>query len=149
MAGDQKWSRDLGKMTIYNYFGEGCSPVVHGDSVVLNWDHQGGSFIIVVDAKTGETTWKVDRDEYTSWATPLVVDYKGRTQVIVNGTNRVRSFDLHTGDVIWQTDLPAAGTSVPVSYEVDGEQYIFMPAGGHSMFGTTMGDSVMAYRLKR
>lgn len=102
MAGNQKWSRDLGKMTIYNYFGEGCSPVIHGDSVVLNWDHQGGSFITVLDAKTGETKWKVDRDENTSWATPLVVDHKGRTQVIVNGTNRVRSYDLNTGEVIWQ-----------------------------------------------
>ena len=36
LAGNQKWSRDLGKMMIFNYFGEGCSPVVHGDSVVVN-----------------------------------------------------------------------------------------------------------------
>ena len=102
LAGNQKWSRDLGKMTIFNYFGEGCSPVVHGDSLVVNWDHQGGSFITVLDAKTGETKWKVDRDENSSWATPLVVEHNGRTQVIVNGTKRVRSYDLKTGDVIWE-----------------------------------------------
>jgi outer membrane protein assembly factor BamB len=102
MAGNQKWTRDLGKMMIYNTFGEGSSPVAHGDSVVLNWDHQGGSFITLLDARTGETKWKVDRDENTSWATPLVVDHAGRTQVIVNGTKRVRSYDLKTGDVIWE-----------------------------------------------
>lgn len=102
MAGNQKWTRDLGKMMIYNTFGEGSSPVAHGDSVVLNWDHQGGSFITLLDARTGETKWKVDRDENTSWATPLVVDHGGRTQVIVNGTKRVRSYDLKTGDLIWE-----------------------------------------------
>lgn len=102
MEGNQKWSRDLGRMTIFNTFGEGCSPVVRGDSVIVNWDHQDGSFIAALDAKTGETIWKVDRDEHTSWATPLVVEHNGRTQVIVNGTNRVRSYDLTTGEAIWE-----------------------------------------------
>jgi outer membrane protein assembly factor BamB len=102
LAGNQKWSRDLGKMMIYNTFGEGSSPVAHGDSVVVNWDHQGGSFITLLDAKTGETKWKVERDENTSWATPLVVDHNGRTQIIVNGTKRVRSYDLNTGELIWE-----------------------------------------------
>ena len=102
MQGNQKWSRDLGKMTIYNSFGEGCSPVVSGDSVVINWDHQGGSFIMVVDAKTGETKWKQDRDENTTWATPLVVEFEGRKQVIAHGSKRVRSYDLATGEMIWE-----------------------------------------------
>ncbi len=102
LEGNQQWSRDLGKMMIYNFFGEGSSPVVHGDSVIFNWDHQGGSFITSLDAKTGETKWKVDRDENTSWATPLLVEHNGRTQVIVNGTKRVRSYDLKTGEVIWE-----------------------------------------------
>jgi len=102
LAGKQKWSRDLGKMLVYNYFGEGSSPVIHGDSLVVNWDHQGGSFITVLDAGTGETRWKVDREENSSWATPLVVDHAGRTQVIVSGTKRVRSYDLKSGEVIWE-----------------------------------------------
>lgn len=60
-----------------------------------------------------------------------------------------RAFDLNTGDILWETDLPAAGMAVPVTYEVDGEQYVVLPAGGHSMYGSTMGDSVMAYKLRR
>ncbi len=102
LAGNQKWTRDLGKMDIFNYFGEGTSPVVHGDALVVNWDHQSGSYITVLDALTGSTRWKVDRDENSSWATPLLVDHNGRTQVIVSGTNRVRSYDLKTGEVIWE-----------------------------------------------
>lgn len=61
----------------------------------------------------------------------------------------LKAFDLHTGKLLWQGDLPAAGTSVPVSYEADGQQFIVIPAGGHSMYNSTMGDSVMAFKLKR
>lgn len=61
----------------------------------------------------------------------------------------LKAFDLHTGKLLWQGDLPAAGTSVPVSYEADGQQYVVIPAGGHSMYNSTMGDSVMAFRLKK
>jgi len=62
--------------------------------------------------------------------------------------DKFRAFDLHTGKVLWQADLPAAGTGVPVTYEVNGEQYVVIPAGGHSMYGSTMGDSVVAYKVK-
>jgi len=63
--------------------------------------------------------------------------------------NKLRAFDLHTGKVLWSTDLPAAGTAIPVSYEAGGEQYLFIPAGGHTMYGSTLGDSVVAYKLRR
>ncbi|WP_428312720.1 pyrroloquinoline quinone-dependent dehydrogenase [Hydrocarboniphaga sp.] len=61
----------------------------------------------------------------------------------------MRAFDLKTGKVLWKTDLPAAGTAVPVSYEAGGNQYVVIAAGGHSMYGSTLGDSVVAYKLKR
>jgi outer membrane protein assembly factor BamB len=88
-------------MWTFNVFGEGASPVVHGDAVIVNWDHQSGSFLVCLDAVTGKTRWKVDREENTTWATPLLVDVNGLTQVIVHGSNRVRSYDLKTGDLIW------------------------------------------------
>lgn len=61
----------------------------------------------------------------------------------------LKAFDLHTGKLLWEGNLPAAGTAVPVTYEVEGQQYVVIPAGGHSMYNSTMGDSVMAFRLKR
>lgn len=60
-----------------------------------------------------------------------------------------RAFDLKTGEVLWEAELPAAGMAVPVTYEVDGEQYVVIAAGGHTMYASSMGDSVMAYKLKR
>ncbi|MCB9875218.1 MAG: PQQ-like beta-propeller repeat protein [Planctomycetaceae bacterium] len=102
LDGQLQWTRDLGDMRTRYGWGEATSPVVHSGSVVINWDHEDQSFIEVLDAATGKTKWRVDRDEPTSWATPLIVEYANRTQVIANGTNRVRSYDLATGAVIWE-----------------------------------------------
>ena len=62
--------------------------------------------------------------------------------------NKLRAFDLKTGKTLWKTELPAPGASVPVSYEVNGEQYIVIPAGGHSLFSPDHSDAVLAYKLK-
>jgi outer membrane protein assembly factor BamB len=102
LKGKLQWQRDLGLMQTRLGWGEGTSPVLHGDALIVNWDHEAGSFIACLDAKTGKTRWKVDRDEVTSWATPLVVEHKGRTQVIVMGTKRVRGYDLANGKLLWQ-----------------------------------------------
>jgi len=96
------WEADLGDMQTKHGHGEGSSPVLHGDTLVVNWDHEGQSFLVALDKKTGEERWKVPRDEATSWATPIVVDVDGAAQVVVSGTPRLRGYDLATGEVIWE-----------------------------------------------
>ena len=102
LDGKLQWKRDLGDMYTRFGWGEGASPAVHGGTVVINWDEEDGSFVTALDAATGEPRWKKDRDEATSWATPLIVEHAGKAQVVVNGTNRVRSYDLATGELIWE-----------------------------------------------
>lgn len=63
--------------------------------------------------------------------------------------NQLRAFDLKTGRVLWQSELPAAGTAVPVTYEAGGEQYVVIAAGGHTMYRSKTSDAVVAYKLKR
>jgi outer membrane protein assembly factor BamB len=102
MDGNPQWNRSFGKMRTAASFGEGSSPALHGDTLVVPWDHEGDSFIVALDAKTGKDKWKVDRDERTTWSTPFIVEYDGRTQVVTNGAKRVRSYDLATGELIWE-----------------------------------------------
>lgn len=102
LDGNQIWKRDFGLMHTRLGWGEAASPALHGDALVVPWDQEEGSFIICLDAKTGKDRWKVERNEPTSWATPLIVEHKGKVQVIVNGHNKVRSYDLVTGKVIWE-----------------------------------------------
>lgn len=102
MNGKLLWEKDFGDMQTRAGFGEGSSPVLHGDNLVVNWDHEGDSFIVALDAATGQQRWRKDRDEVTSWATPLVIEVGGRKQVIVPATKRIRAYDLVTGDTIWE-----------------------------------------------
>jgi quinoprotein glucose dehydrogenase len=62
--------------------------------------------------------------------------------------DKLRAFDLRSGKTLWKIELPAAGMATPMTYEANGEQYVVITAGGHSMYGSTMGDSVVAYKLK-
>jgi outer membrane protein assembly factor BamB len=102
LDGDLKWSKDLGQMNTVMGFGEGGSLAVAGDAVVAVRDHEGDSSVVVLNKKTGEILWKKQRDEPTSWATPLPVEVNGKVQVVTSATNLIRSYDPQTGDIIWQ-----------------------------------------------
>jgi outer membrane protein assembly factor BamB len=102
LDGEVKWEKQFGQMQTLHGHGEGSSPVLHGDTLVVNWDHEGRSFVVALDKRTGEQRWKADRDEATSWATPIVVEHGGRTQVVISATNRIRGYDLATGEVLWE-----------------------------------------------
>jgi outer membrane protein assembly factor BamB len=133
LDGNVKWKKDLGDMTIKIGFGEGISPVLHGDSVVVNWDHEAGSFIVCLDAKTGEERWRQARDETTTWTTPLVVEHAGAAQVVVNGTKRVRSYDLATGKLIWECGGQTMNAiSMPIAR--DGVVYVMTGFRGNAVY---------------
>jgi len=100
--GNILWERDLGRMEKVMSFGEGSSPVVYGDRLIVLRDHQGESNLMVLDKASGQTIWEVPRDEVSSWSTPLVIERGGTVQVITSATNKVRSYDLDSGEVIWE-----------------------------------------------
>lgn len=97
-----RWQKDLGRMQTLHAHGEGSSPVLHGDLLFVNWDHEGESFLHAFDKRTGETRWKVPRDEKTSWSTPLLVEQDGRDQLVVSATKRIRSYDPADGKLLWE-----------------------------------------------
>lgn len=115
LDGNKLWQRDLGKAYVGSSLGEGCSPVVHDGKLVVVRDHSRQSSIEVLDAGTGKTLWKKDRDEDNAWATPRVLRHSGRTQVITAASNFVRSYDLTSGEIIWQcSGLTGNVTPCPV-----------------------------------
>ncbi|RIK68870.1 MAG: hypothetical protein DCC65_01695 [Planctomycetota bacterium] len=100
--GKVKWKKDFGQMQTRNEFGEGSSPALYGDVLVVSWDHEGDDFVIALDKRTGDELWKVERDEPTSWCTPLVLEVNGKPQVITSATNFIRAYDLKNGKEIWR-----------------------------------------------
>lgn len=124
MDGELKWKRDdFPPMNTRNSFGEGSSPTLEGDKIIVPWDHEGESFLYALNKVTGEVIWKTPRPSATCWATPLVVNHAGRKQIVMNGQSVARAYDLETGKEIWhcggQTERPAAS---PVA--ADGLVYV-------------------------
>ncbi len=123
MMGNVKWEKDIGTMYKRNTFGEGSSPVLHGNTLVIVQDHEGDSFITALDKRTGDVLWKTDRNERTTWFSPIVVEQDGKPQVVTTGTNRVRSYDLETGKLLWEGDGLTAN-SIPSPVAADGLVYL-------------------------
>jgi len=137
MSGAVVWEKDLGQMSTKLGFGEGSSPALHGDALVVNWDHEGQSFIVVLDKRTGSERWRQARDETTTWATPLVVRHGGRTHVVTGATNRVRSYDLDSGRVLWQA--PGLTQNV-IPSPVSGDGLVYLTSGfrGNALFAVRL-----------
>ena len=114
LAGELIWKRDFGQMKVLNRFGEGSSPTLAGDKLIVPWDHIGPSALYALNKRTGEILWKQDRDELTCWATPLVVEHAGRQQIIMNGQKFARSYDLDTGEELPRRIGPQGPDRIPV-----------------------------------
>jgi outer membrane protein assembly factor BamB len=117
------WEKDLGvKLRMRNEFGEGTAVVLHGDTLILNCDQEADSFIVALDKRDGRQLWRTRRDEISTWAAPLVVEHAGRQQVVTSGTNKVRSYDLQTGKLLW--DCAGLGlNAIPAPVFHDGIVY--------------------------
>ena len=98
MNGKPLWEKDLGDMKVKLGFGEGSTPALGKDRVVVQWDHEGESFLVALDKKTGQELWRQKREEETSWASPLLVEHAGKTQVVTSATKKVRSYDAKGGE---------------------------------------------------
>ena len=105
MDGEPIWNTDLGDMDVFNSFGEGSSPALTSDAVVVAWEHNGGeSFLAALDKASGEERWRVPLDTQMGWASPLVVEGKTGPQVVMCGPESA-GYDAATGEVVWSYDL--------------------------------------------
>ncbi len=97
------WEKDLGvQMKMRNQFGEGVAPALYGNLLIHPFDQESGSFVVALDKRNGKEVWRESRDEISGWATPLIVDVKGKKQVVIGATKKVRAYDPDNGKVIWE-----------------------------------------------
>ena len=65
-------------------------------------DTQADSFLLALDAETGETVWKTDRDELPSWGTPTVATTPAGPELVTNASNFVRGYDPRDRKELWR-----------------------------------------------
>jgi outer membrane protein assembly factor BamB len=138
LKGRLLWEKDFGDMRTRNSFGEGSSPALSGNTVVVLWDHEGEDFIVALDRLTGKELWRQQRDEPTGWCTPLIVEHGGRKQVVVNGTNRARGYDLLTGEALWESGGQTAN-AIPSAVAAQSRVYVMSGFRGAELQAITLG----------
>lgn len=107
--------------------GDGSSPVLWKDSLIVNGDHDGEAYLVALSKETGETLWNTPRPNNTrSYCTPLIRTIDGRDQFILSGSKCVASYDPNNGKQHWIIDGP---TEQFVASLVYNGQYLFMTAG--------------------
>lgn len=126
LNGNLIWEKNLGNMRTRVGFGEGSSPALAEDKLILLWDHEDQSYIVALDKKSSEEVWRRDRDERTSWTTPHIQEVDGRLQVIVAGTKATRSYDAETGELIWEAQGLTANV---ISTPVVGHENVYVASG--------------------
>ena len=133
MNGKLLWQKDLGDKRMRNQFGEGSTPALHGNTLVVVWDHLNGeSFVAALDKRDGKELWREPREEIDTWATPLILEVNGRPQAIVPAMHRVRSYDLETGEVVWESD-GLTMNSIPSPVYDDGMVYLMSGFQGNDL----------------
>lgn len=101
LTGKELWSKSLGAYKTRMGWGTAASPVLHKDRVYIVNDNDEKSFLVALDAATGNEIWKVERQEKSNWATPFLWENNQRTELVTPGTDRVRSYSLD-GKLLWE-----------------------------------------------
>jgi outer membrane protein assembly factor BamB len=101
-AGKLLWSADLGSHKIFGNWGTSSSPATDGERIFIQCDSNERSFLVALDRKTGKELWRVQRDERSTWSTPIVWRNVKRTEVVCMGSNFIRGYDPASGRELWR-----------------------------------------------
>jgi len=121
--GHMLWSHQIEpKKTFFDY-GAAASPIVHDGQVIVLYDNQEESYLAAFDAETGKRRWRTEREENSTWATPLVWKNALRTEIVTCGRRKNRSYDLK-GNLLWEFDGRMSGLVIPSPFAANGLLYI-------------------------
>jgi outer membrane protein assembly factor BamB len=125
--GALKWKQDLGEIRTLG-LGYAASPVLFDNVVIVQCDEDNGekSFIAAFDKTTGKQVWRQPRKVQSSWASPVIVDTGGRSEVIAAGSEFVIAYDPKTGRELWRTK---GVESNAVPSPVHGNGFVYVTAG--------------------
>ena len=131
LTGEVVWTREFGVFNGPQEFAPAASPALHEDRLYIVNDNTTESFLVALDAATGDEVWRVARDEVENWSIPLVWENRLRTEIVTTGRNRVRSYGLD-GQLLWELQ-GMTGNVAPTPFAKDGLVYLSSGYPGSSV----------------
>ena len=130
LEGNFKWMRGLAYdfPNARNDVGMGSSPLVLGDVVIVQLQNQGDSFAAGIDAATGETRWRIEREDDAIWASPTVLRGNNPQEdlILMQSRSYLSAHQPQTGKLVWKYDAPCSSIS---SVTTCGNR-VYLPADG-------------------
>jgi len=127
LDGKLLWQKDLGAYKTLNGWGTGSSPVVYNNILYVQVDNEESSFLVALDAASGNEKWKVTRDEKTNYSTPVVWKNNSGTELVTIG-KWARAYNPETGALIWELNM-GEGMTVPSAVYDAGHIYLGKAGG--------------------
>jgi outer membrane protein assembly factor BamB len=125
LAGKPLWSKDVGSYPLQMDWGSGSSPILVGDLVIIQCDNDKSSLLVALNKTSGDEVWRAGRDEKSNWCTPVVWKNEERTELIVGGGSKMRSYDPASGKLLWEM----AGSGRCAVSPVAGGDHLYVDSG--------------------
>lgn len=122
LEGRVLWERRWQPVRIQADWGTAASPTLHRDRIYIVNDNQEQSFLEALDRATGDTLWRVDRDEKSNWSTPFVWENEQRTEIVTPGSKKTRGYDLD-GNLLWELG-GSSSITIGTPYAAHGLLYV-------------------------
>src|SRR5262249_585358 len=122
LDGKPLWSKKLDTVPTKFSWGTAASPALYKDRLFIVNDNEKESYLLCLNAETGEQVWRVPRDEKTNWSTPFVWENEKRTELITAGTAKIRSYDLE-GKLLWEC-AGMSSITIPTPFTRHGLLYV-------------------------
>lgn len=145
LQGDHVWTKDLGHFD--SPWGTAACPLVVDNLVIQNCDSDKGAYLTALDKSTGEEVWRVTREDHRGWSTPVLIEFDGQGQIVLNGHTGLRAYVAETGEELWYcksfsgrgspTVTPADGLLHVVS-GLRGDTFAVRPGGQGDVTDTHM-----------
>lgn len=122
LDGNELWSQRWTPHKTRLGWGTAASPVLYKDRVYIVNDNDEESYLVCLDAATGDQIWRVERQEKSNWATPYIWENELRTEIITPGTGKCRAYDL-SGNLLYEFG-GMSGITIAQPYAKDGLLYV-------------------------
>ena len=122
LDGTELWKHKVKPHAMRLGWGTASSPTIHQGRLYLVNDNDRESYLLALNAKSGEEVWRVPREEKSNWATPFIWQNDQRTEIVTPGTGKVRSYDLE-GKLLWSLKGMSSIT-IATPYEHNGLLYL-------------------------
>jgi len=120
--GAVQWSHEIAPSDARLGWGTAASPVLYRDRLYIVNDNDNQSYLFALSVETGAEVWRTDRDEATNWSTPYIWENELRTEIVTNGTDKVRSYDLE-GNLLWEL-TGMSSITIPTPFAEFGMLYL-------------------------